>query len=70
MNRYLLLNKNLYEEKAIRRTILDFFHIAAIKLIEEADYWKCFFEHTKVSVDKTVYEFENYLIAISNQRGV
>lgn len=70
MNSCLFLNKTLYDEKSIKRTISDFSHIAAIKLIEETDYWKCFFDYTKVSVDKTIHEFENYLIAVSNQRGV
>ena len=70
MNRLLFLNKDLYDERFIRRTISDFSRIATISLHEDGDYWICTFENTRTSISRTIYEFENYLIAISNQRGV
>jgi hypothetical protein len=70
MNRLLFLNKDLYDEKFIRRTISDFSHIATISIYEDGNYWRCAFENTKASINRTIYEFENYLIAVSNQRGV
>ncbi len=70
MNNKLLLNKKIYDKKYIIHTIKDFSNMASIKLESNYEYWICYFYKCKVSITIAMYEFENYLIGLSNREGV
>lgn len=51
------------------QTIVDFSHVAMVRLLENEEYWVCSFEKCTVSMNRTINEFENYLIGLSNREG-
>ena len=64
----LRLNKEIYKQEKIDETIKTFGKLAYIQLIvQEEHYYECIFSNCKYDVIRTVREFENYLIAISNR---
>ncbi len=65
----LRLNKKIYDISSINGTIKDYKQIANISVNEEDDYWCCRFVDTRFSQEKTIREFENYLIAVIASKG-
>lgn len=70
MNNKLFLNKYIYDYKSVDKSINAFGQIASISICDDEEYWICIFHKTKAPMLKTILEFENYLIAITNQRGM
>ena len=68
MNNVLLLNKQLYNDNNIKKSIEDFSEIVLIKCEEDEKYWKCSFTNNKASLERTMDEYENYLISLSNRK--
>ncbi|MBQ4529616.1 MAG: HxsD-like protein [Lachnospiraceae bacterium] len=65
----LYLNRKIYDKKFILQAIADFSQLALIQLSEKKEYWVCSFKNCKVSTNRTINEFENYLIGLSNREG-
>lgn len=63
------MNKEIYDRNMIVKASNDFAQLARIRVIESEEYWICLFDKCKVSVGRTKNEFENYLIALFNQKG-
>ena len=70
MSNTLLLNKSLYDQKCILEAIDDFCRISNIRLESVEKYWKCIFVKCKLDVNRTILEFENYVIGLSNRKGL
>ncbi len=70
MSNVLRLKKELFEIQFINETITAFSHIASIDIEEGGDYWICSFSNTRVSCERIILEFENYLISLINQKGM
>lgn len=66
MKKVLKLNKSIYSRDFIENTVSIFCDLAHIDIIENEEYYDCVFSGCKLDTEKTVCEFENYLIAISN----
>lgn len=66
----LQLKKEIYDIKAVEIAIQDFGRISKITLYDEGNYWGCSFEKCRFSIERTIKEFENYLIAQCNQKGM
>jgi len=56
------LNKDIYGKTSIERAIRDYGQIAHIHLEEDEHYWRLNFVESKYNMEKTISEFENYLI--------
>ena len=70
MNNELYLNKEIYSKSAIIETIMAFHNLSEIHLEESDIYRICIFSRCRFSIERTMLEFENYLISISNrERG-
>ena len=60
------MNKSIYEFKKIRYTIQAFGGICEVDIKEDSVYWICIFSKCGFDLERTIREFENYLISISN----
>lgn len=67
MNNTLYLHRDVYSPKNICLAIQEFGKIADIQINDKGTYWICIFDNCLHEVQKTICEFENYLIAITNQ---
>lgn len=63
------LSKNIYDESIIRQAIRDYGSIANIQLKSDSAYYDLQFENCKYDENRTLKEFENYLIDLMNVRG-
>lgn len=63
------LSKNIYDESIIRQAIRDYGSIANIQLKSDSGYYDLQFENCKYDENRTLKEFENYLIDLMNVRG-
>lgn len=63
------LSKNIYDESIIRQAIRDYGSIANIQLKSDSNYYDLQFENCKYDENRTLKEFENYLIDLMNVRG-
>ena len=66
----LLLTKEVYAKQCIMAAIADFSHLAKINVIENEKYWECIFAKCMIDNKKVMMEFENYLIGLSNRKGL
>ena len=69
MNDGLLLLKEIYSIDRIRQTCNAFSDLAEITVTDSNKYWKCEFAECRFDYKKTICEFENYLIGVSNKEG-
>lgn len=60
------LNKGLYNESIIKQAIRDYRSIALIELSEDHSFYYLQFNECKYDEERTVREFENYLIDLTN----
>ncbi len=68
MNKIILdLNKKIYECDKIRKTAEAFAGIVDVDILDEGNSYKCVFTNFKLGDEKTVREFENYLINLMNK---
>ena len=63
----LRLNKKVYQEDSVRLTITAYKDYAQFSLKESPDAWELAFSDCKYDEDRTVKEFENYLIGVENR---
>ena len=63
----LRLSKKVYQEDSIRLTITAYQNYAQFSIKEFPDAWEIVFSDCKFDEDRTVKEFENYLIGIENR---
>lgn len=66
MSGKLFLNKKIYEKNCLSKAIAAYRNIAEITFVEDSLYWICDFQNCKYGEERTVLEFENYLIELSN----
>lgn len=62
MENKLLLNKELYNNDAVMKTIRVFGELAEICLSETDEYYELIFCNCKVNTTRTIREFENYVL--------
>jgi len=62
-------NAKIYGEEAIQAATSAFSGFAKIVYISNSDYNKCFFLFCKYNLQKTIKEFENYMIDFLNCKG-
>lgn len=62
MKNKLLLNKELYNNDAVRKTMKAFGALAEISLSETDKYYELIFRDCKVNTIQTIREFENYVL--------
>lgn len=62
----LRVRKELFREKSILGTIEAFKYISDVNLQDQSDYWILQFENCKFDENRTIREFENYLIGLEN----
>lgn len=60
----------MYNIDNINLTKDDFSNIADIIVSDNNKYWICEFINSKASIERTIIEFENYLIDLSNKKGI
>lgn len=63
----IVLSKTLYEIGKIDRAVRDFSKIVKIKIEERRDDYVCHLSSFVTNKDRTILEFENYLISLMNQ---
>lgn len=66
MMRVLNLSKDLYSIENIERTAKVYKDYAKIKVKNEDEYYFVSFDKCKYDEDRTIKEFENYLIGLEN----
>jgi len=62
----LILEREIYSESMIKKAIEDYSLIAQIKMDKNDSGIVCTFIKTEYDLDKTIDEFENYLIDLTN----
>ena len=62
----LRLPKEIYRYEMIQQTIQEFISLAHIKIKDSDDCWEVLFSRCRFGTEKTVSEFENYLICLEN----
>lgn len=62
------LSSSIYDQKKILESIHDFQELCTISIKYRDDYYCLCFENCKYDENKTISEFENYLIDLSNVR--
>ena len=67
MKNELYLNKNLYGKKSIQEARKAYGELADIQLDSRNEYWVCSFFQCVYGEERTMQEFENYLIGLTNQ---
>ncbi|CUX34512.1 hypothetical protein BN3456_01584 [Clostridium sp. C105KSO13] len=66
MRKKLLLSKELYNYTDVQETIQAYSSLASIELSSNQQYLICDFHSCLYDLVKTISEFENYLIGVSN----
>ncbi len=66
MKNDLVLNVFLYDEKCIKRAIVDYRSLALIRYKKKDDYFLISFHACRYNKDATINEFCNYLIDMQN----
>lgn len=61
-----MVNRAIYSEKALKQAIKDYLPLALIEMNSNADKVNLTFSNCKYDEEKTIREFENYLIGIEN----
>lgn len=61
------LNKDIYEYDRIRKTAEAFAGLVDVDIVDENNRYKCVFTNFKLESEKTIREFENYLINLMNK---
>lgn len=69
MKNKLFLNKEIYRERNIKRAIKAYEEIATIKTEQKEQYFICEIIDSHYDLQTTIWEFENYIIALSNRIG-
>ncbi len=69
MKNKLFLHKEIYTERNIKRAIKAYEELATIKIEQEEQYFICEIIDSRYDLQRTVWEFENYIIALSNRIG-
>ena len=67
MKHKLLLNKEIFTESDLRIAKAAYVSFADIKVSDAAQYWVISFSNCKYGEERTVKEFENYMIGLANQ---
>lgn len=62
----LKVNRSIYSDKTIKSTMQAYQHLATITVQNIGDYTVLTFRKCKFDEERTVKEFENYLIGIEN----
>jgi hypothetical protein len=62
----LTLNKGIFTEKLLKRAMDDFADLADIKVENKNNQWILYFLNCRSGQEKTIREFENYLIGLEN----
>ena len=62
----LRLPKELYRLEMIQKTIQEFSELAHMRVKDSNENWEVLFSRCRYGVEKTVSEFENYLICLEN----
>ena len=65
--RMLNLSKNIYDYSKIRSSVEAFEGIVNTDVSEEKERYVCRFDNFKLDQNKTIMEFENYLINLMNR---
>lgn len=58
------LSKEIYQKPSVLEAMKDYEKLARIQFGEADHYWNLYFFETRYDMQKTVSEFENYLIGI------
>ena len=66
----LYLAKELFEEGKVRRALEDYRALADIHMKIESNHYICTFKDCKYDEKRTMMEFENYVIDLSNSGKV
>lgn len=61
------LSKELYSEKCLRKAMADYSSLAQITIEYDQESWLIQFSNCKYEENRTISEFENYLIELENQ---
>lgn len=70
MKKILRLSKEIYKKEKITKAKEAFLKLADIYLNESNLYFECTFANCKYDEIKTIFEFENFLIGISNSERI
>ena len=63
------ISKELFKETSLHHAIKAYSCIATISYIEQAEDWLLDFSNCIYGIEKTINEFENYLICIEATNG-
>ena len=66
----LKLSKEIYNYSLVKTAAKEFADISNILVSNEENYVKCIFSKCVYDDEITLKEFENYVIDLSNQRGL
>lgn len=62
----IILDGTIYSESIVKKAIKDYSAIAKIRFEAKDNNIKCEFVSSKYELEKTIKEFENYIIDLSN----
>lgn len=60
------IHSEIYRYKSVMRAISAYNGLAKIKLVKNDNYYVLEFDQCKYDEDRTIKEFENYLIGVEN----
>lgn len=59
-------HKEIFDESAIKKTIVAFSKLTEVSMIEHGYYYICYFNNCLYEEAQTLLEFENYIIDLMN----
>ena len=65
----LCISRELFGKSSILKAIMDYSGIATVTYTENAEGWNLHFSNCIYGIDRTINEFENYLICIEATNG-
>ncbi len=65
----LRIDKKIFQESSLKKAINAYSKISVIECQEKPDYWLLEFKYCVYEVEKTINEFENFLICIEATNG-
>lgn len=68
MSDTLMLNSDIYSNVFLDYAIKQYFGIAEISFMVKGKYYICTFKNCKYGIQRTISEFENYMIGLMNSR--
>ena len=62
----IIITKEIFSKTSLERAMQDYSNLCEFSIAEKADEWEVRFSNCRFDEQRTVNEFENYLIGLEN----